>query len=151
MSKTIRKTKTRDKARVSSQYGVADWDPADLDFRQTRHTLYIAAPPVMGGTWKDKVQNRQKSESPIFISTTPDAMSTDEALEISKQIDEEVAQEELRKETEQSRQETIVEEPDTLPTVSELQTAKRESEVYEEIKEGLGDSGVISFPKLERQ
>ena len=36
---------------------------------------------------------RQRSESPVFISTTPDAMSTDEAIEISKRIDEEVAKE----------------------------------------------------------
>ena len=91
MSRVVRKTKTREKNRVSSQYGVADPDPADLDIKQTRNRKYQAKPPQSGGTWKDKYQGRQGSESPIFMSTTSaDAMSTDEAMEISKRIDEEV-------------------------------------------------------------
>ena len=94
MSKVVRKTKTREKNRVSSQYGVADPDPADLDIKQTRNKKYQAKPPQSGGTWKDKYQERQRSESPIFMSTTSaDAMSTDEAMEISKKIDEEVEKE----------------------------------------------------------
>ena len=94
MSRVVRKTKTREKNRVSSQYGVADPDPADLDVRQTRNKTYQAKPPQSGGTWKDKYQERQRSESPIFVSTTSaDAMSTDEAMEISKRIDQEIEQE----------------------------------------------------------
>ena len=91
MSRVIKKTKTRERNKVSSQYGVADPDPADLDIKQTRNKKYQARPPPTGGTWKDKFQGRQSSESPIFMSTTSaDAMSTDEAMEISKKIDEEV-------------------------------------------------------------
>ena len=93
MSKVLRRSKTKEK--VSAQYGVADPDPADLDVRQTRSRQYPAAPPITGGTWRDRANIRERSESPIFISTTPDAMSTDEAIEISKKIDQEIAHEEL--------------------------------------------------------
>ena len=94
MSRVVRKMKTRERNKVGSQYGVADPDPADLDIRQTRNKRYQTRPPLLGGTWKDRCQGRSGSESPIFMSTTSaDAMSTDEAMEISKRIDEEVEKE----------------------------------------------------------
>ena len=149
MSRVLRRSKTKEK--VSAQYGVADPDPdpADLDVRQTRHRQYPAAPPVTGGTWRDRVTTRERSESPIFISTTPDAMSTDEAIEISKKIDQEIAQEEVDKD--QTERKAVLGADDTLPTVEELQTPKSAEELYEEIKEELGPSGVISFPKYEKE
>ena len=49
MSRVVRKTKTREKNRVSSQYGVADPDPADLDIKQTRNKKYQAKPPQSVG------------------------------------------------------------------------------------------------------
>ena len=145
MSRVVRKTKTRERNKVSSQYGVADPDPADLDIKQTRNKKYQAKPPQSGGTWKDKYQGRQGSESPIFMSTTSaDAMSTDEAMEISKRIDEEV-----EKEKQQSRiqieQTPILGGDDTLPTVEELQTPKGEGGVYEEINEDMYTSGIVAF------
>ena len=54
MSRVVRKTKTREKNKVSSQYGGADPDPADLDVKQTRNKKYQAKPPQSGGTWKGK-------------------------------------------------------------------------------------------------
>ena len=147
MSRVLRRSKTKEK--VSAQYGVADPDPADLDVRQTRHRQYPAVPPVTGGTWRYRVNTRERSESPIFISTTPDAMSTDEAIEISKKIDQEIAQEEADKD--QTEKKTVLGADDTLPTVEELQTPKSAEELYEEIKEELGPSGVISFPKYEKK
>ena len=62
MSRVVRKTKTREKNRVSSQYGVADPDPADLDIKQTRNKKYQAKPHNQEGLGKinikeDKVQN----------------------------------------------------------------------------------------------
>ena len=147
MSRVLRRSKTKE--RVSAQYGVADPDPADLDVRQTRNRQYPAAPPITGGTWRDRVNTRERSESPIFISTTPDAMSTDEAIEISKKIDQEIAQEEVDKD--QTEKKAILGADDTLPTVEELQTQKSAEELYEEIKEELGPSGVISFPKYEKE
>ena len=145
MSRVVRKTKTRERNKVSSQYGVADPDPADLDIRQTRNKKYQARPPLLGGTWKDKCQGRSGSESPIFMSTTSaDAMSTDEAMEISKRIDEEV-----EKEKQQSRiqieQTPILGGDDTLSTVEELQTPKGEGGVYEEINEDMDTSGTVAF------
>ena len=77
-------------------------------------------PPVTGGTWRDRVNKRERSESAIFISTTPDAMSTDEVIEISKKIDQEIAQEEADKD--QTEKKTVLGADDTLPTVEELQT-----------------------------
>ena len=147
MSKVLRRSKTKEK--VSAQYGVADPDPADLDVRQTRSRQYSAAPPITGGTWRDRANIRERSESPIFISTTPDAMSTDEAIEISRKIDQEIAREEADKG--QTEEKAVLGADDTLPTVEELQTPKSAEEYYEEIKEELGPSGVVSFPKYEKE
>ena len=145
MSRVVRKTKTREKNRVSSQYGVADPDPADLDVRQTRNKTYQVKPPQSGGTWKDKYQERQRSESPIFMSTTSaDAMSTDEAMEISKRIDQEIEQEEQQGRI-QIEQAPVLGGDDTLPTVEELQAPRSGEEVYEEIKDDRDTSGTISF------
>ena len=128
---------------------MADPDPADLDVRQTRSRQYPAAPPIKGGTWRDRANIRERSESRIFISTTPDAMSTDEAIEISKKIDQEIAQEEADKG--QTEEKAVLGADDTLPTVEELQTPKSAEELYEEIREELGPSGVVSFPKYEKE
>ena len=125
MSRVLRRSKTKEK--VSAQYGVADPDPADLDVRQTRNRQYPAAPPMTGGTWRDRANIRERSESPIFISTTPDAMSTDEAIEISKKIDQEIAQEEADKG--QTGEKAVLGAGDTLPTVEELQTPKSAEEL----------------------
>ena len=145
MSRVVRKTKIRERNKVSSQYGVADPDPADLDIKQTRNKKYQAKPPQSGGTWKDKYQGRQGSESPIFMTTTSaDAMSTDEAMEISKRIDEEVEKEKQQGRI-QIEQTPILGGDDTLPTVEELQTPKGEGGVCEEINEEMDTSGIVAF------
>ena len=145
MSRVIRKTKTRERNKLSTQYGVADPDPADLDIRQTRNKRYQARPPPLGGTWKDKCQGRSGSESPIFMSTTSaDAMSTDEAMEISKRIDEEV-EKEKQQSIIQIEQTPILGGDDTLATVEEIQTPKGEGGVYEEIKKDMDTSGTVSI------
>ena len=145
MSRVVRKTKTKEKNRVSSQYGVADPDPADLDVKQTRNKKYQAKPPQSGGTWEDKYQRRQGSESPIFMSTTSaDAMSTDEAMEISKKIDEEVEKEKQQGKI-QIEQTPMLGGDDTLPTVEEIQSPKSEGGVYEEINEDIETSGIVTF------
>ena len=38
-----------------------------------------------------------------------------------------------------------------MPTVEELQIPKSAEELYEEIREKLGPSGVVSFPKYEKE
>ena len=68
-------------------------------------------------------------------------MSTDEAIEISKKIDQEIAQEEADKG--QTEEKAVLGADDTLPTVEELQTPKSAEELYEEIREELGPSGVV--------
>ena len=111
---------------------MADPDPADLDVKQTRNKKYQASPTI-GGTWKDKYQERQASESPIFMSTTSaDAMSTDEAMEISKKIDEEV-EEEKQQGRIQIEQIPVLGGDDTLPTVEEIQYPKNEGECMKKL------------------
>ena len=48
MSRVVRKTKTRERNKVGSQYGVADPDPADLDIRQTRNKRLSSQTPTIG-------------------------------------------------------------------------------------------------------
>ena len=145
MSKTIRKTKTREKSKTNPQFGVADLDPADLDVRQTRGGLYTAKPPEVGVKWKDRVPKRKETESPDFISNSPD-MSTDEALEIQRKLREEVKNEDSM----DSHRLMQIEESDTIRTVTSMQQMSSR-EKLDELKRGLDTSGVISFPKYEKQ
>ena len=77
-------------------------------------------------------------------TTSADAMSTDEAMEISKRIDEEVEKEKQQGRI-QIEQTPILGGDDTLPTVEELQTPKGEGGVYEEINEEMDTSGIVAF------
>ena len=116
MSKTIRKTKTREKSKTNPQFGVADLDSADLDVRQTRGGLYTAKPPEVGVKWKDRVIKRKGAKSSDFISNSPD-MSTDEALEIQRKLREEVKNED----SVDSQRLMQIEESDTIRTVTSMQ------------------------------
>ena len=77
-------------------------------------------------------------------TTSADAMSTDEAMEISKKIDEEV-EEEKQQGRIQIEQIPVLGGDDTLPTVEEIQYPKNEGEVYEEIKDDTETSGIVTF------
>ena len=102
MSKTITKKKSKQKE-VDPKFGVSEWDPAELDVRQTRHGTYESRPPPRGGTWRDQIkeeayklrQRQREADSPEFISphSTTDTMDTDEAQEINKQIIERMEKE----------------------------------------------------------
>ena len=161
MSKVITKRKTKQKE-VDPRYGVAEWDPSELDVRQTRHGTYGAQPPPTGGTWKEQFkeeayklrQKQREEESPEFLSphSTTDTMDTDEAQEISRKIKEKMDKEKeesqyLNVPTE-SKYENIIDVGPTFPTVRELQ--QKTQETYEEIPE-LEDSGIVSFPNLDRE
>ena len=61
MSRVVRKTKTREKNKVSSQYGVADPDPADLDVKQTRNKKYQAKPH----NWEELGKINTKKGKPL--------------------------------------------------------------------------------------
>ena len=77
-------------------------------------------------------------------TTSADAMSTDEAMEISKKIDEEV-EEEKQQGRIQIEQIPVLGGDDTLPTVEEIQYPKNEGEVYEEINDDTEISGIVTF------
>ena len=161
MSKIVTRKKTKQKE-VDPKYGISDWDPAELDVRQTRHGTYGAKPPPKGGTWTEqfkeetyKLRQRQReAESPEFLSphSTTDTMDTDEAQEVNRLIKEKMEREQEQVKysnipTEQEYQ-NVVDVGPTFPTVRELQ--ERAHQTYEEISE-LEDSGIVSFPKLEKE
>ena len=166
MSKTITKKRSKQKE-VDPKFGVSEWDPAELDVRQTRHGTYESKPPPRGGTWRDQIkkeayklrQRQREADSPEFISphSTTDTMDTDEAQEINKQIIEK-----MEKEPEGAEYLNVISEEkyenagvtlDTGPTfstVTEMQAeAEKAQQTYEEI-ESLEDSHIVSFPKLDK-
>ena len=58
MSRVVRKTKTREKNKVSSQYGVADPDPADLDVKQTRNKKVSGQAPTIGRNLERQISRK---------------------------------------------------------------------------------------------
>ena len=166
MSKTITKKKSKQKE-VDPKFGVSEWDPAELDVRQTRHGTYESRPPPIGGTWRDQIkkeayklkQRQREADSPEFISphSTTDTMDTDEAQEINKQIIER-----MEKEPEGAEYLNVIGEGKyenvealdtgaTFSTVTEMQAEKEKvQQTYEEI-ESLEDSHIVSFPKLDKE
>ena len=141
---------------------MSEWDPSELDVRQTRHGTYGARPPPKGGTWTEqfkeeayKLRQRQReAESPEFLSphSTTDTMDTDEAQEVNRLLKERMEKDQEDPEylnvPSEERYQNVVDVGPTFPTVRELQ--EKGQETYEEISE-LEDSGVISFPKLDQE
>ena len=167
MSKTITRKKSKQKE-IDPKFGVSEWDPAELDIRQTRHGTYESRPPPRGGTWRDQIkeeayklrQRQREADSPEFISShsTTDTMDTDEAQEINKQIIERIEKEpegaEYLNVVSEGKYENVGEALDTgatFSTVTEMQAeAEKAQQTYEEI-ESLEDSHIVSFPKLDKE
>ena len=163
MSKTITKKKSKQKE-IDPKFGVSEWDPAELDVRQTRHGTYESRPPPRGGTWRDQIkeeayklrQRQTEADSPEFISphSTTDTMDTDEAQEINKQIIERIEKEQEGNVIGEEKYENVGEALDTgatFSTVTEMQAeAEKAQQTYEEI-ESLEDSHIVSFPKLDKE
>ena len=167
MSKTITRKKSKQKE-IDPKFGVSEWDPAELDVRQTRHGTYESRPPPRGGTWRDQIkeeayklrQRQREAESPEFISphSTTDTMDTDEAQEINKQIMEKIEKEPEGSEylniVGEGKYENVGETLDTgatFSTVTEMQAeVEKAQQTYEEI-ESLEDSHIVSFPKLDKE
>ena len=167
MSKTIIKKKSKQKE-IDPKFGVSEWDPAELDDRQTRRGTYESRPPPRGGTWRDQIkeeayklrQRQREADSPEFISphSTTDTMDTDEAQEINKQIIERIEKEpegaEYLNVISEGKYENVGEALDTgatFSTVTEMQDeVEKAQQTYEEI-ESLEDSHIVSFPKLDKE
>ena len=167
MSKTITRKKSKQKE-IDPKFGVSEWDPAELDVRQTRHGTYESRPPPRGGTWRDQIkeeayklrQRQREADSPEFISphSTTDTMDTDEAQEINKQIIERVEKKpegaEYLNVISEGKYENVGESLDTgatFSTVTEMQAeVEKAQQTYEEI-ESLEDSHIVSFPKLDKE
>ena len=157
MSKTITRKKSKQKE-IDPKFGVSEWDPPELDVRQTRHGTYESRPPPRGGTWRDQIkeeayklrQRQREADSPEFISphSTTDTMDTDEAQEINKQILE------YLNIVSEGKYENVGEALDTgatFSTVTEMQAEQEKAQqTYEEI-ESLEDSHIVSFPKLDKE
>ena len=167
MSKTIIKRRSKQKE-IDPKFGVSEWDPAELDVRQTRHGTYESRPPPRGGTWKEQIkeeayrlrQRQREADSDEFISphSTTDTMDTDEAHEINKQLMEKIEKEPEGSEylniVSEGKYENIGETLDTgatFSTVTEMQAeVEKAQQTYEEI-ESLEDSHIVSFPKLDKE
>ena len=167
MSKTIIRKRSKQKE-IDPKFGVSEWDPAELDVRQTRHGTYESRPPPRGGTWRDQIkeeayklrQRQREADSPEFISphSTTDTMDTDEAQEINKQIMEKIEKEPEGSEylniVGEGKYENVGETLDTgatFSTVTEMQAeVEKDQQAYEEI-ENLEDSHIVSFPKLDKE
>ena len=167
MSKTIVRKKSKQKE-IDPKFGVSEWDPAELDIRQTRHGTYESRPPPRGGTWRDQIkeeayklrQRQREADSPEFISphSTTGTMDTDEAQEINKQIIERIEKEPEGSEylniVSEGKYENVGETLDTgatFSTVTEMQAEEgKAQQTYEEI-ESLEDSHIVSFPKLDKE
>ena len=167
MSKTVTRKKSKQKE-IDPKFGVSEWDPAELDVRQTRHGTYESRPPPRGGTWRDQIkeeayklrQRQREADSPEFISphSTTDTMDTDEAQEINKQIMERIEKEpegaEYLNVISEGKYENVKETLDTgatFSTITEMQTeAEKAQQTYEEI-ESLEDSHIVSFPKMDKE
>ena len=167
MIKTITRKKSKQKE-IDPKFGVSEWDPAELDVRQTRHGTYESRPPPRGGTWRDQIkeeayklrQKQREADSPEFISphSTTDTMDTDEAQEINKQIMEKIEKEPEGSEylniVSEGKYENVGETLDTgvtFSTVTEMQAeVEKAQQTYEEI-ESLEDSHIVSFPKLDKE
>ena len=167
MSKTVTKKKSKQKE-IDPKFGVAKWDPAELDVRHTRHGTYESRPPPRGGTWRDQIkeeayklrQRQREADSPEFISphSTTDTMDTDEAQEINKQIIERMEKEpegaEYLNVIGEEKYENVGAALDTGATFSTVTGMQEEQEkaqqTYEEI-ESLEDSHIVSFPKLDKE
>ena len=167
MSKTVIRKRSKQKE-IDPKFGVSEWDPAELDVRQTRHATYESRPPPRGGTWRDQIkeeayklrQRQREADSPEFISphSTTDTMDTDEAQEINKQIMEKIEKEPEGSEylniVGKTKYENVGETLDTgatFSTVTEMQAeVEKDQQAYEEI-ESLEDSHIVSFPKLDKE
>ena len=57
MSKTITKKKSKQKE-VDPKFGVSEWDPSELDVRQTRHGTYESRPPPGEGLGENNLRGR---------------------------------------------------------------------------------------------
>ena len=73
MSKTVIRKRSKQKE-IDPKFGVSEWDPAELDVRQTRHGTYESRPPPRGGTWRDqikeeayKLRQRQRKQIPLSL------------------------------------------------------------------------------------
>ena len=151
MSKTIIRKRSKQKE-IDPKFGVSEWDPAELDVRQTRHRTYGSRPPPRGGTWRDQIkeeayklrQRQREADSPEFISphSTTDTMDTDEAQEINKQIMEKIEKEpegpEYLNIVGEGKYENVGETLDTgatFSTVTEMQAeVEKDQQAYEEIE-----------------
>ena len=121
MSKLLtRKIKT--KLKGEGQLGVAEVDPHELDVRKTRHGKYQALGAPTGLTWKQHVSKKQDRHSPSsqFISSSTEAMDSDEAQRVTTKIVQKlVKKQENEEKTDQPL--AIEDEQETIPTQTQLE------------------------------
>ena len=157
MSKILgtRKSRSREKAKGTGQFGVADTDSEELDVRRTRRGLYVAPGLSKGTNWKSFMQKynenrRTPSPSSQFQTTSTEAMDTDEAQRVTAEVVKTLI-EKQEADKQKVPPVTVDEEEETVATMREIEQTieekKREKEMEEFLastKEPLDDSE-ISF------
>ena len=121
MSKLLtRKIKT--KLKGEGQLGVAEVDPHELDVRKTRHGKYQALGAPTGLTWKQHVSKKQDRHSPSsqFISSSTEAMDSDEAHRVTTKIVQKLVKKQEDKEK-ADQPLAIEDEQETIPTQTQLE------------------------------
>ena len=125
MSKTlVRKSKTKEKG--EGQLGVADIDPHELDIRKTRHGAYPVPGTPTGITWKQHLQrlrdkNKEKSPSSNFVSSSTEAMDSDEAQRATTAIVQRLVEKQVEEETKEGEPPSLADEQETLMTKDQIE------------------------------
>ena len=124
------------KIKGEGQLGVAEVDPHELDVRKTRHGKYQAQGTPTGLTWRQHLNKKQDRHSPSshFVSSSTEAMDSDEAQRATAKIVQKLV--EKQKDEEKTDQPLSIEdEQETLPTQTqiELKLSKEDKEKSEEV------------------
>ena len=125
MSKTlVRKAKTKEKG--EGQLGVADIDPHELDIRKTRYGAYPVPGTPTGITWKQYLQrlrdkSKEKSPSSNFVSSSTEAMDSDEAQRATTAIVHTLVEKQVEEEIKEGEPPSLVDEQETLMTKDQIE------------------------------
>ena len=135
MSKLLtRKIKTKIKG--ESQLGVAEVDPHELDVRKTRHGKYQAQGTPTGLTWRQHLSKKQDRHSPSsqFVSSSTEAMDSDEAQKVTAKIVQKLVEKQKDEEEKADQPPPIEDEQETLPTQTQIELKlSKEKEKSEEV------------------
>ena len=147
MSKTqVRKTKVKE--RGEGQFGVADIDPHELDVRKTRHGTYPVPGTPTGITWRQQLQRLRKkdegkSPSSNLVSSSTEAMDSDEAQRATTAIVQKLAEKQVEGAVKEGEPPSLADEQETLLTKDQIE--RKFSRKKDSRKSSSSESGEIDL------